>query len=154
VGNARRTILIQITDDPKAPNGVAFSMAGFGVKKDQITCSKAGMNKNEPNKVVFEIDNQSTRDWLFPSDEANAIWVGANADDCPKSLPPENPEFPVKKMKVSEDRERLSVDNLNTCEADYKFCLNFVEAGDRNQKLCPYDPIWNNQNGGTTRFGP
>ena len=151
MGNARRTILVHIWDDTEAENGIQFGMSGFGVQKGEITCAKEGMHKDEPNKITFEINNRSTRNWLFPSDERNAMWVASNATDCPKALPPENPEFPIKKMKVSQDREQLTVDNLNTRKADYKFALNFVD-GDDQKHLYSYDPIWSNQNGGTARL--
>jgi hypothetical protein len=153
MGEAQRTIIVHIWDDDNEPNGLGFGLSGFGVQQDEIKCAKdkAGMHKKDPHKVTFEINNRSSRDWLFPSNEADAIWIGSDASDCPKAAPAENAEFPVKSMKVSPDREQLVVKNLNSCVGRYKFSLNFVEAGDRSEsKLYPYDPIWSNQNGGRT----
>ena len=148
MGNAKRTILVDIWDDPTKPNGLGFGMAGFDVQNDEIKCSKNGMKKSEPNKVTFEINNRSTKTWLFPTDKLDAMWVGANAKDCPKTRPAANPEFPTNKINVSSDREQLSLENLNSFAAEYKFVLNVVDENDPSQRLIPYDPIWNNQNGG------
>lgn len=150
MGEARRTILVHIWDDKDEPNGLGFGMSGYGVDKDKIKCGKneAGLRKSEGHKITFEINNRSSRAWLFPEDGYNGMWVGTDATDCPKSLPRQNPEFPTKDMKVSQDREQLEVKNLNTCKADYKFALNFVDADDPEKKLYQYDPIWANQNGG------
>jgi len=148
VGNARRTLLVNIWDDPQAPNGIQFNLSGYGVQNNEVKCDKNGMPKDESNKVTFEINNRSVRNWLFPADETSAMWVGSDAQDCPQAKPVENPEFPVKKMKVSSDREQLSIENKNSCVAKYKFALNFVD-GDDQKHLYSFDPIWNNQNGGS-----
>jgi hypothetical protein len=150
MGNARRTILVHIWDDIEAQNGINFGMSGFGVQKDEITCAKGAMPHEDSNSVTFEINNRSNRNWLFPSDENDAMWVSENGSDCPQRRPAENPEFPVKDMKVSHDREQLTVRNRNSCKAMYKFTLNFVD-GDDQKHLYPFDPIWNNQNGGSSR---
>ena len=61
-------------------------------------------------------------------------------------------DFPLKGRSVSTDREQLTVENVNSCKADFKFSLNFVQAGNAAEApLIPYDPIWNNQNGGSNR---
>jgi hypothetical protein len=52
-------------------------------------------------------------------------------------------------MNVSSDREQLSIENKNSAVAKYKFALNFVD-GDDQKHLYPFDPIWNNQNGGSS----
>lgn len=148
MGNARRTVLVNIWDDPDAPNGIRFNLSGYDVQNNEVKCSKGGMKKDEPNKVTFEINSRSDRKWLFPSDAGNAMWVAGNANDCPEAKPVENPEFPLKKMNVSSDREQLSVENKNSEAARYKFTLNFVD-GDDQKHLYPFDPIWNNQNGGS-----
>jgi hypothetical protein len=150
MGNAKRTILVHIWDDPEAPNGIQFGMSGFGVQKDEITCAKGSLPKADSNSVTFEINNRSNRNWLFPTDESDAMWVSDNGTDCPTCRPPENPEFPVKDMKVSHDREQLAVRNRNSSKAMYKFALNFVD-GDDQKHLYSFDPIWNNQNGGSSR---
>ena len=149
MGNAKRTILVNIWDDPDAPNGIQFNLSGYGVKQGEITCSKGGMPKTDSNKITFEINNRSNRNWLFPKNEANAMWVSGNSTDCPEQCPPENPEFPANKVKVSSDREQLAVENKNSGVAKYKFALNFVD-GDDQTHLYQFDPIWNNQNGGSS----
>jgi hypothetical protein len=77
------------------------------------------------------------------------MWVGSDATNCPENKQAENPEFPLKKMNVSSDREQLSIENKNSAVAKYKFALNFVD-GDDQKHLYPFDPIWNNQNGGSS----
>jgi hypothetical protein len=149
MGNANRTILVNIWDDPDAPNGIQFNLSGYDVQNNEVSCDKKGMKKEEFNKVTFEINNRSVRNWLFPSDVGNAMWVGSDATNCPETKPAENPEFPLKKMNVSSDREQLSIENKNSAVAKYKFALNFVD-GDDQKHLYPFDPIWNNQNGGSS----
>lgn len=153
MGEANRTIIVHIYDDDNEPNGIGFGLSGFGVVKDEIKCGKdgSGMHAKDAHKITFEINNRSSRTWLFPSNAANAMWVGADSTDCPQTAPPENPEFPEKSMKVSQDREQLEVKNLNSRRGQYKFSLNFVDPSDPAGLLYPFDPIWNNQNGGLQR---
>lgn len=151
MGSAKRTILVHISDDSEGENGLRFGMSGYGVQKEEITCAKEGMHHEDAHDITFEINNRSERNWLFPADERNAMWVAGNSTDCPKTRPPENPEFPTKDMKVSKDREQLTIKNRNSCRAMYKFSLNFVDADAADNKLYPFDPIWNNQNGGLNR---
>jgi hypothetical protein len=151
MGEAKRTIIVHIYDNKDEPNELGFGLSGYGVDKDEIKCAKdtSGMRAQEAHKITFEINDRSSRNWLFPTNAANAMWVGSDSTDCPQTAPPENPEFPVKDMKVSQDREQLEVKNLNSTKARFKFSLNFVDASDPSGKLYPFDPIWNNQNGGS-----
>ena len=152
MGDVRRTIIVHIYDDTSKPNDLGFGMSGYGVHGDEIKCGKdrSGMSKKDPHKITFEINNRTSRNFLFPNDAKNAMWVGNDATTCPKTAPTaENPEFPWKDFNVSNDREQLSVKNLNSAEAQYKFSLNFVDADDPSGKSCRYDPIWTNQNGGS-----
>ena len=152
MGNARRTIIVHISDDDEGENGLRFGMSGYGVDKEEIKCGKdgSGMKKKDPHKITFEINNRSSKEWLFPTNAQNAMWVGSDSSTCPKTPPPEHPEFPSNDRKVSPDREQLEVKNLNSCAGRYKFSLNFVDAADAAGKLHQYDPIWTNQNGGSS----
>lgn len=164
MGEAKRTIIVHIFDQAAGDNGLGFGMSGFGVQARQIDnkpnfeikCAKdkAGMAKKDPHKVTFEINNRSSKDLLFAHLEKNAIWVSENATDCPQNDPGEHADFPLKDMKLSSDREQLTVQNLNSCKADFKFSLNFVEASAKDDsQMYSYDPIWTNQNGGSVQGG-
>lgn len=150
MGEEKRTIIVHIYDDNNEPNGLGFGMSGYGVVKDEINCGKdgSGMHAKDAHKVTFEINNRSSRPWLFAGNPANAMWVGSNSTDCPQKAPPPNLEFPEKDRKILQGGEQLEVKNLNTSIARYKFSLNFVDTSDPSGKLYPYDPIWNNHNGG------
>jgi len=151
MGEARRTILVHIWDDDEGQNGLGFGMSGFGVDKDEIKCAKdkAGMGKDDPHKITFEINNRTTRDLRFPDKNPHdAMWVGPNSTTCPQTAPTkDHAEFPWAHYKVLENGEQLEVKNLNSSVGRYKFSLNFAEDG-KQTPLIPYDPIWNNQNGG------
>lgn len=156
MGEARRTIIVHIFDDENGENGLGFGLSGYGVRNQEIRCSKDDarppMKKNQAHNVVFEINNRSSRDLVFPTDPARAMWVGSDATTCPKATPPAHSDFPVKGRSVSDDREQLTIENNNSSKADYKFSLNFVEAGNAAESpLIPYDPIWTNQNGGYSK---
>jgi len=152
MGEAKRTIVVHMFDDQNGD--LQFNMSGFGVRNHEIRCSKDDprrpMKKNQPHTVTFEINNRSSKDLVFPTDPARAMWVGSDATTCPKATPPAHGDFPLKGRTVSDDREQLTVENNNSCKADFKFSLNFVEAGNAAEApLIPYDPIWSNQNGGS-----
>lgn len=144
MGQATRTILVHASDSKGQPQ---FSMAGFGVQKDEIECSKDSarpkMKKRDPHKVVFELVNESSYDLRFPNDPDDAIWVGADDTQCPNSKCA-NPE--IKPKSVSPDRECLTVLNLNSRAKRFKFSLVFEDAASGKRHL--FDPIWVNKNGG------
>jgi len=147
MGQANRTIIVHAFDDEDSNGGVSFSMSGFDVHGGEIKCSKDDrqpkMHKKDHHKVVFELANRSSRSLRFPHDASAAIWVGADDQHCPSS-PCSNPE--IKPQNVSPDRESLTVFNLNSREARFKFSLVFEDA-ERGERYV-YDPIWANKNGG------
>ena len=152
MGEAKRTIIVHIFDDKDEPHGVDFGMSGYGVRHDEIRCSKdkakRGLRRNKPHEVVFEIANRSSKDLLFPSDKKRAMWVSNDGTSCPTSQPA-NEHAVVKAVKVSDDREQLFVENANPKKESFKFALNFVDAADASEsQLIPFDPVWANQNGG------
>jgi hypothetical protein len=157
MGEQNRTIIVHISDDASQPNGLRFGMSGFGVEPRQmdgktdfeIKCGKdkAGMQKKDPHKITFEINNRSSRNWVFPTNVQNAMWVG-DATTCPKTAPGEHTEFKWKDYKRLQDGEQLEVKNQNSSKGDYKFSLNFIDADGNPNELYPFDPIWTNQNGG------
>jgi hypothetical protein len=148
MGEARRTIIVHAYDDKYEPCEVGFSMSGYGVRNDQIRCdkdkAKGGMKKSQPHVVVFELANRSSVDLQFPENPDVAMWVSDDHSTC-LDQQPANPHPVIKAVSVSDDRQQLTVENLNCAKDNFKFVLNF----ERNDgKLCQYDPIWANQNGG------
>jgi hypothetical protein len=154
MGESKRTIIVHMFDDDNGD--LQFNMSGYGVHNQEIHCSKDDarrpMKKNQSHTVTFEINNRSSQDLLFPTDPSRAMWVGTDGTTCPRATPAPHADFPLKGRSVSTDREQLTVENVNSCKADFKFSLNFVQAGNAAEApLIPYDPIWNNQNGGSNR---
>ena len=39
MGNAKRTILVNIWDDPDAPNGIQFNLSGYDVQNNEVSCA-------------------------------------------------------------------------------------------------------------------
>jgi hypothetical protein len=151
MGEAKRTIIVHAFDDKNEPNGIGFGMSGFGVRfGDEIHCSKddpdARMKKNDAHEITFELADRTTKGLLFPTDKKLAMWVSANDQDCPNSA---RHRDGIVAVKVSDNREQLTVHNSNKVKERLKFALNFVAADDAAQnKIIQFDPVWANQNGG------
>jgi hypothetical protein len=152
VGEKRRTIIVQAFEAPGKDYGVDFNLSGYGAHKEKIVCdkrkAKEGMKKTEPHVIVFELNNRTELDLAFPSDRRKAMWVSDDDSTCPETQPPK--DHPVI-FATSVSPERLTVENLNDGEADYKFTLNFHAEIDGVMTRIPYDPIWANNNGGDER---
>ena len=150
MGEARRTIIVHAYDDNSEPNDVGFSMSGYGVRNNEIKCAKdkarGGMPKERAHEVVFELADRTDLELRFVDDLANAMWVSDNDTDCPHVAAHQNTV--VRATEVSQDGERLTVENFNPVRKRYKFALNFV---DKDGTIVSFDPIWENQNGGKNR---
>lgn len=146
MGQADRTVIVHAYDDEKAPDGIGFNLSGFDVRDQEIRCSKDDarpkMHKSDKHKIIFELANRSSTNLSFVTRATDAIWTGKDDRDCAKGM--QNDE--IKQINVT--GERLTVTNANSAPARLKFTLNFVDdAG----KPVPYDPIWDNRNGGSTK---
>ena len=148
MSHANRTIIVHAFDDDKAPKKVGFRMSGFGVDREEIACKKderPPMKASDPHHVTFELANRSSVDLRFPRRASDAMWVSDNDRDCPENAVCHGDFRP---LTVSPDGETLKVQNLNSVKKRYKFALNFIDAADPSE-VYPYDPIWDNNTGGT-----
>ena len=150
MGEARRTIIVHAFDDENAATGVGFSMSGYGVRGEEIKCSKDkargnGMGKDDEHKITFELADHTDLELRFPAKQ-DAMWVSPNDVDCPDC--PVHQNDVVTATDTSDDGEQLDVINKNKEKKRYKFALNFI---DKDGKTHQYDPVWNNQNGGMNR---
>ena len=156
MGEKYRTIIVHAFDDKDEDHDIGFSMSGYGVHKDEITCDKAKdktkpkMKKSDAHRIVFELANRSSKNLRFPDNAKDAMWVSDDDQDCPKSA--KHQDNIVKAIDVLDDGERLEVKNFNKVEGRHKFALIFIDADDTSvpKKGIPYDPIWANQNGGAS----
>lgn len=150
MGQASRTIIVHAFDDKRAPKGIGFGMSGLGVDREEIRCDKDGtrppMKRTDPHHVTFELANRSSVALRFPQRASDAMWVSDNDRDCPERAACHG-DF--KPQGVSQDGETLTVHNLNSSRARYKFALNFIDS-DNPTEVYSYDPIWDNNNGGRT----
>ena len=147
MGQADRTVIVHAFDDQNAPNGIGFNLSGFDVRNEEIRCSKDDarpkMHKSDKHKITFELANRSSTNLSFVSRATDAIWTGKDDRNCARGT--QNDE--IKQVNVA--GERLTVTNANSAPARLKFTLNFVDDATP-PKEYPYDPIWDNRNGGTS----
>ena len=150
MGEARRTIIVHAFDKEGEPCGVGFGMSGYGVRQDEIRCRKDHprhpMKKKDEHTIVFELANRSSVDLKFRSKPDDAMWVAADDQTCPDTAC--HQKHVVFATHVSPDGEQLTVKNKNKDDERFKFALNFDAVIDGQKKICQFDPIWANQNGG------
>ncbi|MEO6433027.1 MAG: hypothetical protein ABIO29_03485 [Sphingomicrobium sp.] len=116
------------------------------------------MGRSDRHVVQFVIHKDNTGLGLqFPTEKNNAIWVipAETINDCPQSA--EGCDYSTIRPKSVETdshglRDTLVVENDNFEIANWAFSLNFVARGadeSGNGKLVRWDPITQNQNGGS-----
>ena len=150
MGEAKRTVIVHAFDDDDEPAGIGFGMSGYGVSQGEIRCRKDNpkqkMKKSDHHTIVFELANRSSVDLKFRSNPDDAMWVAPDDQTCPNT--PQHQKQVVLGTHVSPDGEQLTVKNHNKESKRYKFALNFEGMFDGQKKVCQYDPIWANNNGG------
>ena len=150
MGEAKRTIIVHAFDKDGEPHGIGFGMSGFGVKQDEIRCKKDNarqrMKQSDPHTIVFELANRSKLDLRFPQNPDDAMWVAPDDQTCPDNA--QHQKQVVFATNVSADGEQLTVKNHNRDKKRFKFALNFHVTKDGQTKRIPFDPVWDNQNGG------
>lgn len=146
MGQAERTVIVHAFDDKGAASGIGFNLSGFDVRDEEIRCSKDDarpkMHKADKHRITFELANRSSTNLRFADRASDAIWTGKDDRDCARGM--QNDEI----KQVSVGGERLTVTNANSAPARLKFTLNFIDDANPPNEY-PYDPIWDNRNGGS-----
>jgi len=154
MSNDERTIVIKACRDGTPPDGYRFEMLPTGEPAtDRLTFNKDhdGMKKSQKYTVKFSLMNDSSSNLRFIRDEKVVMWVSKGTSTAPGPCPVvsiHDSEFEVKDL----EDYFLKVENKDTIECQYKFVLNFVGLNaDGKTALIPFDPIWDNKNGGADR---
>ena len=133
-----RQIQVLADRDDTAENGVRFGLSegGAALPDAAIRCAKrpTDSKNNDFHDFTFTLSEREV-DLLFrePANAAMTV-AGGNRD--------------IEAISVAADRKSLTVRNFNRTASENKFALNFVTR-DGPQRPVVFDPIWNNQNGGT-----
>lgn len=98
--------------------------------------------------ITFTLQNQGGANLEFVQNVNDVMYVIRGSNNhlprCPKNNAG-NPATPFSVTSVSANTLEVSNANPNVCF--YKFALNFVDKNNNN-KIIPYDPIYDNRNGG------
>ena len=150
MGEMKRTVIVHAFDKASEPAGIGFGMSGYGVQQDEIRCKKDvdrhPMKQSDAHLIVFELANRSKVDLRFPDNPDDAMWVAPDDQTCPNHAM--HQKQVVFATNVSDDGEQLTVKNNNRHKQRLKFALNFEGVFNGQKKICQFDPIWENQNGG------
>lgn len=134
-----RQIQVRAERDDGTDDGVRFKLqeGGAVLPNGAIRCAKrpTDSKNNDFHEFTFTLSEQEV-DLLFrePANAAMTV-VGGNRD--------------IEAISVAPDRKSLTVRNFNRTASENKFALNFVTRSDP-QRPVVYDPIWTNQNGGSS----
>lgn len=153
-----KKIIIIAENDPQAEDRVRFRMEDKdGCELTSLVFSKdrePGMKKADHHRVIFKLVQDSGMTLEFAPSEADALCVlwGTKTDlpaECPKAPMPKDPIFYAHKSNGN----TLVAINTNPDERKFKFTLNFVDPHSSTpNKLIPYDPPGDNQDGGIGKF--
>jgi len=134
-----RQIEVRAERDDTSENGVRFGLKERGavLPNATIRCAKSPTDSknNDFHDFTFSLSEQEV-DLLFrePANAAMTV-AGGNRD--------------IEAISVAADRKSITVRNFNRTASENKFALNFVTRTSP-QRPVVYDPIWVNQNGGST----
>jgi hypothetical protein len=151
-----RTIVIKAYKDGSAPDGYRFEMLPTGKPHTTtLTFNKDhdGMKKSQKYKVKFSLmnDNATGADLRFIRDDKEVMWVSKGTPTDPGPCPVVTIHDPEFEVKTVEDYY-LEITNKDDAICQYKFVLNFVGVNSAGKTaLIPFDPIWDNKNGGDDR---
>ena len=153
-----KKIIIIAERDPHAADGVHFRMEDKdGCELTSLVFCKdrePGMKKGDRHRVIFKLVKDSGMTLEFAPTEADALCVlwGTKTDlpaACPKAPMPKDPIFYADKSNGN----TLVAINTNPEKLKFKFTLNFVDPHSSTpNKLIPYDPPGDNQDGGIGFF--
>jgi hypothetical protein len=149
MGNAKaRPIVIKSKLKP-GTNDVEFKMLdrGKGTEKPIFDKHADSMMIDDYHEITYTLVNGPGLDSLrFAPSLDDVMWVvkgtATQEPECPKTRVPKHPDI----YAVKSDGLELTVHNLNPVRSFYAFTLNFVREG--HGDLIPYDPIYDNRNGG------
>ena len=154
MGKDTRKITIKAFRDGSPPDGYRFEMLPEGEPNtDRLTFNKNsdGMSKSDRYTVKFYLVNDSSSNLRFVSDEKEVMWVSKGTPTDPGPCPAvtcHDGQFDVKDV----EDYYLKVVNKDMDECQYKFVLNFIGLNSAGKTaLIPFDPIWDNKNGGEDR---
>jgi len=142
---------VVITPDPKAPNGVSFSMDSNLKQGSELTFKNP--KKGDWFEVDFNIVDDQNTGYRFPNDKTKAMYVKTISnvtDPCPDDW--NDPQYwdQFKAQAVTNNNCTLKVKDLNETVQLFAFCLWFTKTPKDDGPCIPYDPIGSNQNGGGT----
>jgi hypothetical protein len=107
------------------------------------------MKKADSYDIKFTLVNTDELQLEFLQDTQHVMWVAKGSKASPPGCPKNHvtdPEFTVTGVTAN----TLDVTNTDKDECKFKFVLNFIDTGNNN-KAVQYDPIYDNQNGGSRR---
>ena len=132
-----KTIKVEISKDPKAPNGIGFALNEGNGPTDTIEFK----NDNHPGFMVyFKIRDVGQTGLLFQPSPLDALWVKKGTTN-----PPSGSEWPgFVPLSVENNRKKLIVYCRNEKVEKFKFTLRFVGPGGQ---AIDYDPIGDGLNG-------
>ena len=143
-----RTIVIK-TKLKQGTNDIDFKMLdrGKGTEKPIFDKHADGMMIDDYHEITYTLVNGPGLDSVrFAPSYDDVMWVvkgtATEEPECPKTRVPKHPDIYAVKI----DPLQLVVHNRNPERAFYAFTLNFVREG--HGDLIPYDPIYDNRNGG------
>lgn len=151
-------IIAKPNPNPTGPTDrYLFSMDEGKGETDELTFNKTtdGMKKSEDYKIKFKLKNKDGAALRFSKDRSKVLWampVASKTDPCPTSDCYMNGIFFVDPNSTIKDDE-LDVINTDPTKELFKFAFNFLPPGKEdplpNSEYEYYDPIGNNENGGT-----
>lgn len=137
-------VLTPVKASPTWPDGIKFELVSDLLCDGRLTFH----NNGKPGfKLNFNIVDDSKTGYLFPDDEAKAMWVKPVQDvkdDCPKT---ESHWEKFKAKKVECENRTLRVFNKNDGKELFKFTLLFTKTPSQNGPCIEFDPIGDNRNG-------
>jgi hypothetical protein len=143
-----RPIVIKSKRKP-GTNDIEFKMldGGKGTERPIFDKRAEKMAPDDYHEITYTLVNGPGLDSVrFAPSLDDVMWVVKGTDtqepECPETRVPRNPDI----YAVKSDGLTLTVHNLNPERALYAFTLNFVREG--HDDLIPYDPIYDNRNGG------
>ena len=140
----------------KNPNGeFEFDMEYKGGSTELLVFDKArdGMKPNDEYVITFTLENGHGVNLAFVSDADDVMFVKKGSNNhlpkCPRNGGG-NGQTPFEVITPVQPNI-LKVRNPDADVCFYKFALRFEDRNDGN-KIVTFDPIYDNRNGGSTKF--
>lgn len=150
-----KDIDVVITEDPDAPNGIAFALnAHNGNGQVQRV---AFNNSRHPGIIIhFNIDDDDDTGLVFQPVPGDAIWAAPpgtawpDPPDCPADPPP--PWSELVPLSVEEDRDGNNTQLIvyfrnSNPDVHFNFALRFLRLVEGVWQEVNYDPIGDGNNG-------